>query len=275
MRAGSRRRAASVPAVLALAASLGLHAVLLLAAAVVGVPAEAPLELVPIALLSGGGGGGRAEEARSAPKAGPPVDAAPSPPAPAPETVKSAPVALSMPASRPKPTPRRAPAAPATAARATPEHAAADADAAPIAPSTANAPELAARGGGTGTGAGDGAGGGTGGGYGSGTGTGTGAGSGGGDLRAYCLSCPAPDYPRVARARGWQGTVDIAVAVRADGSVAGADVLRSSGHAALDDAALEVARRSRFHVATGSLRGRIAYAFRLSNPDNPSRAQRP
>jgi protein TonB len=87
-------------------------------------------------------------------------------------------------------------------------------------------------------------------------------------VRALCLSCPEPQYPRLARVRGWQGTVDVEIAIGADGKVADASVARSSGYAALDDAALDVARRSRFKLAgiERDVRGRIAYGFRLTAP---------
>lgn len=54
---------------------------------------------------------------------------------------------------------------------------------------------------------------------------------------------PPPIYPRLARARGYEGTVYLDVRVRADGSVAHATVRRSSGHAILDEAALDAVRR--------------------------------
>lgn len=101
---------------------------------------------------------------------------------------------------------------------------------------------------------------------GSGPGRGGGAGAEGaaGSLRAYCVSCPEPQYPRIARARGWQGTVDVELAIDAGGAVSAASIARSSGFEALDDAALAVARQSRFHVTDGAARvGRIAYGFRL------------
>ena len=86
------------------------------------------------------------------------------------------------------------------------------------------------------------------------------------DLRAYCVTCPKPTYPRIARVRGWQGTVDIDVLIAANGSVQEATVSQSSGHEALDNAALAVARRSRFHLVKPSptTRGRIAYGFKLA-----------
>jgi protein TonB len=88
------------------------------------------------------------------------------------------------------------------------------------------------------------------------------------DARAFCVSCPEPSYPLIARARGWQGTVEVALFVRADGSVNGASLGRSSGYQALDDAAIAVARLSRFHLPDDHglptpLRGRMEYRFVL------------
>jgi TonB family protein len=105
---------------------------------------------------------------------------------------------------------------------------------------------------------------------GSGSGSGAGTGSGDGfDPRTSCLYCPEPSYPLIARARGWQGIVEVALSVLADGSVDGARLGRSSGYPALDDAAIAVARQSRFRLPRDGLskplRGRIEYRFILSS----------
>ncbi|MFI5395010.1 MAG: TonB family protein [Candidatus Binatia bacterium] len=102
----------------------------------------------------------------------------------------------------------------------------------------------------------------------SGTGSGHAPGSGTGDgvnPRAFCLYCPEPHYPLIARARGWQGTVEVVLSVLADGSVNGTSLHRSSGYPALDQAAIAVARQSRFHGLSKPLRGRIEYRFVLSS----------
>ncbi|MCC6764572.1 MAG: energy transducer TonB [Deltaproteobacteria bacterium] len=100
---------------------------------------------------------------------------------------------------------------------------------------------------------------------GSGHGAGGGEGERGDGLRAFCASCPIPDYPPRARRQGWQGTVDVALAIGGDGSVTEARVGRSSGYPALDEVALGVARRSRFRVPGGGreLRGQLRYRFVL------------
>ncbi len=103
---------------------------------------------------------------------------------------------------------------------------------------------------------------------GAGAGIETGAGDGA-DQRAACISCPVPRYPLVARARGWAGTVHVGLSVLADGTVEDASVRRSSGYGVLDEAAMLVARRSRF-TPPGTrglptpLHGRIEYRFELS-----------
>ncbi len=96
-------------------------------------------------------------------------------------------------------------------------------------------------------------------------GAGAGAGSGIDGLRALCRSCPTPEYPGRARRQGWQGTVDVALAIGSDGGVADARVDRSSGYPTLDDVALDVARRSRFTVPAGGagVRGTLRYRFVL------------
>jgi protein TonB len=60
---------------------------------------------------------------------------------------------------------------------------------------------------------------------------------------------PAPRYPEMARERGWEGLVVLAVNVAADGRAESVSVSRSSGHRVLDQAALEAVRAWRFEPA--------------------------
>jgi protein TonB len=96
-------------------------------------------------------------------------------------------------------------------------------------------------------------------------GNGGGAGAGSDGLRVFCRDCPTPDYPGRARRQGWQGTVDVELAIGRDGAVEAARVGRSSGYPTLDEVALEVVRRSRFVVPAGGngLRGQLRYRFVL------------
>jgi len=77
-----------------------------------------------------------------------------------------------------------------------------------------------------------------------------------------------PVYPRAARRKGHEGNVTVAAVVTETGVVASADVLASSGHAELDDAALAAVRTARFAPATEegvcvSGRVRLVIAFKL------------
>ena len=74
----------------------------------------------------------------------------------------------------------------------------------------------------------------------------------------------------IARARGWQGSVDVGLLVLADGTVDAASLRRSSGYGVLDEAAIAVARQSRFSPPAAQglptpLHGRIEYRFELSD----------
>jgi protein TonB len=99
-----------------------------------------------------------------------------------------------------------------------------------------------------------GSGGGAGGGAGSGTGSheGKGADGKGPAVRstpARLVSDPRPDYPTDSVRRGEEGTVLCAMRVDEDGRVADVEVLRSSGHPALDRAAAAALRRWVFEPA--------------------------
>jgi protein TonB len=63
---------------------------------------------------------------------------------------------------------------------------------------------------------------------------------------AAYLHNPKPEYPSMARSRHWEGKVVLRVKVLADGSCGEAEVVQSSGHDMLDEAASEAVRRWRF-----------------------------
>jgi len=240
-----------------LVASLLLHVALLFLALRMALPAHRLPDLIPVALIGGERGGGG--ESGGAPPA--PAAVAPAAPAAKPAAVRRvAPVV----AARPQPlaprhgAPRRAAPPAAAAAAAVPRS---------ESPNPSDAARLGTgNGAGSGAESGDGSGVGTGSGSGSGSGSaaGSGRGAGGGvDLRVFCLQCPEPRYPRQAVMRGWQGKVWIELALSPEGTVADASVARSSGFALLDDAAVQVARQSRFRVADRRS-GLLAYTFRLT-----------
>lgn len=61
---------------------------------------------------------------------------------------------------------------------------------------------------------------------------------------------PGPEYPAIARLRGWSGRVMVAVVVDADGRPGTVSIHQSSGHAVLDQAAMTSVRAWLFEPAT-------------------------
>ena len=231
------------PVAVSVGLSLAVHLALLGTIAAFHLRGGAPGALIRVALVRAGVGGG-AEAA-----------VAPAPPAAA-SAALGATALAPPPLARPRVTPRRRP-RPAAHVPKTTEPA--------VAPAAPRPGDLIAGGTGAPTSARDGSAGHGVGAAGNGTGNGEGT-----DQRAYCLYCPQPRYPLIARARGWEGTVQVALALLADGTVHDARVRQSSGYGALDAAAVAVARLSRFSPPQQRgiptpLRGRIAYEFRLTN----------
>ena len=92
-------------------------------------------------------------------------------------------------------------------------------------------------------------------GEGSGSGTGTGDGAGAGEGRGVPVTPPRvvsavqPKYPSSARSAGVEGVVGVKMLVNASGKVEEAFVVRSSGNAALDEAAVAALYKWRFSPA--------------------------
>lgn len=57
---------------------------------------------------------------------------------------------------------------------------------------------------------------------------------------------PRPEYPEMAKRKGWQGECLLRVSVSPEGKATSVSVYRSSGYASLDQAALTAVRRWRF-----------------------------
>ncbi|QDU83671.1 transport protein TonB [Planctomycetes bacterium Pla163] len=78
------------------------------------------------------------------------------------------------------------------------------------------------------------------------------------------LRADPPDYPRLARRRGWEGSVFVDLRVGADGSVLDATVATSSGHSVLDEAALAAVRAWRFvpGAADRTVRHKVTFELR-------------
>jgi protein TonB len=69
-------------------------------------------------------------------------------------------------------------------------------------------------------------------------------------VAARHLATPEPAYPRLSQRLGEQGTVDLRLHIRADGTVADVTLLVSSGFERLDAAAMTAVRAWRFEAAT-------------------------
>jgi protein TonB len=79
---------------------------------------------------------------------------------------------------------------------------------------------------------------------------------------------PKPDYPILARRKGWEGRVVLRVEVSAEGKPIGASVVESSGRSILDDAALEAVKGWKFEPALKNGRSSagaldVTFEFRL------------
>jgi protein TonB len=66
------------------------------------------------------------------------------------------------------------------------------------------------------------------------------------NFKANYAHNPKPDYPAIAKSRGWQGKVFLRVQVSVDGSAENVVVDRSSGHDMLDESAIEAVKKWRF-----------------------------
>jgi len=64
--------------------------------------------------------------------------------------------------------------------------------------------------------------------------------------RADYLKNPEPEYPSIARRRGWEGTVQLRVRVLENGKPDTIEMVKSSGKEALDEAAIAAVRRWTF-----------------------------
>lgn len=66
------------------------------------------------------------------------------------------------------------------------------------------------------------------------------------NFRANYAHNPKPDYPAIARSRGWQGKVLLRVKVSAQGLSEAVSVEQSSGHDILDESAMQAVQKWRF-----------------------------
>jgi TonB family protein len=80
------------------------------------------------------------------------------------------------------------------------------------------------------------------------------------------ISKPRPKYPPNARRSGQQGTVTLFFTVGSSGTVISARIKKSSGYAALDNAALSAIRSWRFKPARNALGEAVSYSYNLPVP---------
>jgi len=83
---------------------------------------------------------------------------------------------------------------------------------------------------------------------------------------------PPPEYPTLARRRGWEGTVQLSVRVLENGQVGDIMVIKSSGHSLLDKTALETVKQYRFAAGEKgdqkiAMWVEVPVHFRLQNDD--------
>jgi len=87
----------------------------------------------------------------------------------------------------------------------------------------------------------------------------SGRGQGQGSRTVACQNCVRPNYPQSALAAGVEGTPRVSVDINPDGSVRSVTLIRSSGNAAIDQAVMRAARRSRFQPIAGGASVPIDY----------------
>lgn len=69
------------------------------------------------------------------------------------------------------------------------------------------------------------------------------------EVKPQPINIPVPTYPDMARTAGIEGQAVVEALVDVDGSVADARILKPSGNASLDQAAIDAAMRSKFSPA--------------------------
>jgi len=81
-------------------------------------------------------------------------------------------------------------------------------------------------------------------------------------------------YPALAMEKGWQGRVEVRMVIGANGMLASTSIKASSGHAILDNQAVDMLKKGKTTVQIpASLRGRefsvdVPVIFDLGNPNS-------
>jgi protein TonB len=66
------------------------------------------------------------------------------------------------------------------------------------------------------------------------------------NFKANYLSNPKPEYPSIAKSRGWTGKVMLRVQVSPEGTTTSIEVETSSGHEMLDESAIDAVKKWKF-----------------------------
>jgi protein TonB len=66
------------------------------------------------------------------------------------------------------------------------------------------------------------------------------------NFKANYLSNPKPEYPSIAKSRGWTGKVMLRVQVSPEGTATSIEVETSSGHEMLDESAIDAVKKWKF-----------------------------
>jgi protein TonB len=87
-------------------------------------------------------------------------------------------------------------------------------------------------------------------------------------VAAQILGVSKPKYPGLSRRRNEEGRVVLAVEIRADGTHGSIEIVHSSGHSRLDQAAVQALRRAKFVPAKRNgepvtSTKQVAFTFRL------------
>ena len=104
--------------------------------------------------------------------------------------------------------------------------------------------------------------------------SGSGNGQGQGSRTVACQNCVRPEYPDSALEAGAEGQPMVSVDINPDGSVRSVTLTRSSGNPAIDQAAIQAARSSRFQPVSGGASVPIEYDLTIEGSRRNREAQR-
>jgi TonB family protein len=95
-----------------------------------------------------------------------------------------------------------------------------------------------------------------------------------GSRTVACQNCVRPEYPESALEAGAEGQPMVSVDINPDGSIRSVTLTRSSGNPAIDQAAIQAARNSRFQPVNGGASVPIEYDLTIEGSRRNREAQR-